>query len=142
MHLGFVAVAIAVGWLLLEGLAALEEATWGGPDGLELLVHLPLFPMAMLGGVLLQIVLDRTGRAALVDRRLINRISGAALDLIIVAALETLSLEALGGNLGPFLVLALAGIVWNVAAFLLLAPRIVPSTPTSVVSATSGSPWG
>jgi glutamate:Na+ symporter, ESS family len=126
VHLGFVAVAIAIGWLLLEGLAALEEATWGGEDGLELLVHLPLFPMAMLGGVLLQIVLDRTGRTALVDRRLINRISGAALDLIIVAALGTLSLEALGGNLGPFVVLAVAGIVWNVAAFLLLAPRIVP----------------
>ena len=126
IHLGFVALAIAVGWLLLAALEALELATWGGEDGLELLVHLPLFPMAMLGGVLLQLVLDRTGRARLVDRHLINRISGAALDLIIVAALGTLSLEAIGGNLGPFLVLALAGIAWNVGAFLLLAPRIVP----------------
>ena len=126
IHLGYVAIAISVGWLLLEALAALERATWGGPDGLELLVHLPLFPMAMLGGVLLQLVLDRTDRAALVDRRLINRISGAALDLIIVAALGTLSLEAIGGNLGPFLVLAVAGITWNLGAFLLLAPRIVP----------------
>ena len=126
IHLGYVAIAISVGWLLLEALAALERATWGGPDGLELLVHLPLFPMAMLGGVILQLVLDRTDRAALVDRRLINRISGAALDLIIVAALGTLSLEAIGGNLGPFLVLAVAGIAWNLGAFLLLAPRIVP----------------
>lgn len=126
IHLGYVAVAIAIGWLLLQVLEALEVATWGGEDGLELLVHLPLFPMAMLGGVLLQLLLDRTGRQALVDRRLINRISGAALDLIIVAALGTLSLEAIGGNLGPFVVLAVAGIAWNVGAFLLLAPRIVP----------------
>jgi glutamate:Na+ symporter, ESS family len=126
VHLGFVALAIAIGWVLLEGLVWVEEATWGGDDGLELLVHLPLFPMAMLGGVLLQLALERTERAALVDRHLINRISGAALDLIIVAALGTLSLEALGGNLGPFLVLAVAGITWNVGAFLLLAPRIVP----------------
>jgi glutamate:Na+ symporter, ESS family len=126
IHLGYVAVAIAIGWLLLQGLEALELATWGGDDGLELLVHLPLFPMAMLGGVLLQLLLDRTGRQDLVDRRLINRISGAALDLIIVAALGTLSLEAIGGNLGPFVVLAVAGIAWNVGAFLLLAPRIVP----------------
>jgi glutamate:Na+ symporter, ESS family len=126
VHLGFVALAIAIGWLLLEGLVWVEEATWGGEDGLELLVHLPLFPMAMLGGVLLQLALERTERAALVDRHLINRISGAALDLIIVAALGTLSLEAIGGNLGPFLVLAVAGITWNVGAFLLLAPRIVP----------------
>jgi ESS family glutamate:Na+ symporter len=126
VHLGFVSVAVALGWLLLEGLVALEEATWGADGGFELLVHLPLFPMAMLGGVALQLVLDRTGRGALIDRHLINRISGAALDLIIVAALGTLSLEAIGGNLGPFVVLAVAGIAWNVGAFLLLAPRIVP----------------
>jgi glutamate:Na+ symporter, ESS family len=126
VHIGFVAVAISIGWLLLEALEALEVATWGGDDGLELLVHLPLFPMAMLGGVLLQLVLDRTGRQRLVDRHLINRLSGTALDLIIVAALATLSLDALGGNLGPFLILAVAGIAWNVGAFLLLAPRIVP----------------
>jgi glutamate:Na+ symporter, ESS family len=126
IHLGFVAVAIAIGWLLLAALEAIEVATWGGEDGLELLVHLPLFPLAMLGGVLLQLVLDRTGHTQLVDRQLINRISGAALDLIIVAALGTLSLEAIGGNLGPFVLLAAAGIVWNLGAFLLLAPRIVP----------------
>jgi glutamate:Na+ symporter, ESS family len=126
IHLGYVAIAIAIGWVLLDVLEAIEVATWGGDDGLELLVHLPLFPMAMLGGVLLQLVLDRSGRSDLVDRRLINRIAGAALDLIIVAALGTLSLQAIGGNLAPFLVLAVAGIAWNVGAFLLLAPRIVP----------------
>ena len=126
IHLGFVAVAIALGWLILEGLTALEVATWGGDDGFELLVHLPLFPLAMIGGVLLQLFLDRVDREDLVDRRLINRISGAALDLIIVAALGTLSLQAIGGNLAPFAILAVAGIVWNVGAFLLLAPRIVP----------------
>jgi len=126
IHLGLVAVAIALGWLILEGLTAVEVATWGGDDGLELLVHLPLFPLAMIGGVLLQLFLDRFGREGLVDRRLINRISGATLDLIIVAALGTLSLQAIGGNLAPFAILAVAGIVWNVGAFLLLAPRIVP----------------
>jgi glutamate:Na+ symporter, ESS family len=126
IHLGFVAVAVAIGWLLLRLLVLLEEATWGGQDGLELMVHLPLFPMAMLGGVILQIVLDHTRQDRIVDRHLINRISGAALDLIIVAALGTLSLEALGGNAGAFVVLAVAGIAWNVGAFLVLAPRIVP----------------
>ena len=126
IHVGYVAIAISLGWLLQQGLSAIERATWGRDGGVELLVHMPLFPLAMLGGVALQIVLDRTGRAALVDRKLINRLGGFALDLIIVAALGTLSLGALGGNLGPFVLLALAGIVWNVAAYLLLAPRIVP----------------
>jgi len=111
---------------LQQALAWVERATWGGDGGVELLVHLPLFPLAMLGGVALQLVLDRTGRGELVDRRLMNRISGFALDVIIVAALGTLSLEALGGNLTPFALLALAGTAWNLGAYLLLAPRIVP----------------
>lgn len=126
LHFGFVAVAIALGWLMLEGLTALEGATWAANGGLELLAHLPLFPMAMLGGVLVQIVIDRTGLFA-IDRHLMNRISGTALDLIIVAALGTLSLTVIGGNLAPFMLLAIAGIVWNIGAFLLLAPRIIPT---------------
>jgi len=129
VHLGLVAVAVGIGWLLLRGLVLLEAATWGGGDGFALMVHLPLFPMAMIGGVILQIYLDRTGRTSVVDRHLVNRISGLALDIIIVAALGTLSLAALGGNLAPVLILAGAGIVWNVGVFLTLAPRIIPAYP-------------
>jgi hypothetical protein len=62
--------------------------------------------MAMIGGVLLQLLLDRIPRARSVDRHLVNRISGTALDLIIVAAIGTLSLEAIGGNAGALAVLA------------------------------------
>jgi glutamate:Na+ symporter, ESS family len=129
VHIGFIAVAIGIGWVIQQGLVAVERATWARDGGFELLVHIPLFPIAMIGGVLLQLALDRMDRVDVVDRHLVNRISGAALDLIIVAALGTLSLEALGGNLGPFAVLAVAGTVWNVGAFLVLAPRIVPQHP-------------
>ncbi len=38
-------------------------------------------------------------------------------------------MEAIGGNLGPFVILAVAGVAWNVVAFLVLAPRIVPDFP-------------
>ncbi len=126
VHIGFIALAVGLGWLLREALVALEAATWGGEGGLELLAHVPLFPLAMIGGVLVQLGLDRVGRPDLIDRRLMNRLSGAALDLIIVAALATLSLEALGDNVAPFAVLALAGMAWNVAAFVFIAPRVIP----------------
>ncbi len=46
---------------------------------------------------------------------------------MIVSAIATLSLEAIGGNLAPFLILSIVGIFWNVAAFLLLAPRMILS---------------
>jgi glutamate:Na+ symporter, ESS family len=126
VHLGFVGLAVGIGWLLREGLVRLESATWGGGGDVELLVNIPLFPLAMLGGVAVQVAVDHSPRPDLIDRQLMNRLSGVSLDLVIVAALATLSVEAIGGDLAPFLLLAAAGIAWNVTAFLLLAPRMIP----------------
>lgn len=53
------------------------------------------------------------------------RIQGLALDFLIVSAIATLSLEAVGDNLAAFAILAVAGIVFNVAIFLWLAPRVI-----------------
>jgi glutamate:Na+ symporter, ESS family len=127
LHLGMVAVAIAIGWLLLEGLRWLELATWArGDDPVTVFTHVPLFPLAMIGGVIIQGVSDRIGTSHHISRRLMNRISGTALDFTIVAALGALSLQAIGENLGPFLILAGAGTAWSVLAVLFLAPRIIP----------------
>jgi glutamate:Na+ symporter, ESS family len=87
----------------------------------------PLFPLAMIGGVIIQLVFDRRGRSRLISGRLMNRISGAALDFTIVAALGALSIRAIGENLGPFLLLAATGIGWSVFAVVYIAPRIIPT---------------
>ena len=126
VHVGFVALAVAVGWVLQRALVVLEQATWGADDGLELMTNIPLFPLAMLGGVAVQVVVDHSPRPDLIDRDLMNRISGFSLDVVIVTALATLSLQVIGDALVPFLLLAAAGIAWNVGAFLLLAPRMIP----------------
>lgn len=125
-HLGLIGIAIFIGWVLLQGLIGLERLTWGRWWGVDLMEHVPLFPLAMIGGVILQIVTSRWWGRHLIDRQLINRIAGTALDVIIVAALATLSLEVIGENWAPFLILAIAGIAWNVIGFLLLAPRLIP----------------
>jgi glutamate:Na+ symporter, ESS family len=126
VHLGVVGLAITLGWLLKEALLFIEARTWGGQGGFELFKHVPLFPLAMIGGVIIQIVVDKTRQQHHINRRLMNRISGTALDFTIVAALGTLPLRTLGEHMGPFLLLALAGVVWNVFALLVLAPRLIP----------------
>lgn len=127
VHLGFFALSIAIGWLILKGLIWVESLTWNArEEGLALMVHIPLFPLTMIGGVLVQVILMRLGLARDLDRRLINRISGASLDALIVTALATLSLEAVGSYIWPFIILAFAGIAWNLFGFLVLAPRIFP----------------
>lgn len=47
IQLGFLALAIAIGWLMLEGLVLVEDLLWGGEEGLEFFVHVPLFPFAL-----------------------------------------------------------------------------------------------
>jgi ESS family glutamate:Na+ symporter len=55
-----------------------------------------------------------------------ERIGGVALDVVIITALASINLTVLGANLGVFLSLSIVGIVWNILAFIYLAPRILP----------------
>jgi glutamate:Na+ symporter, ESS family len=126
IHLGVVGLAVIIGWLIREALIGLETRTWGGEDGVTLIKYVPLFPLAMIGGVLVQWVVERAGQQHHISRRLMNRISGTALDFTIVAALGSLSLTAIGQYWQPFLLLAVAGITWNVWALLFLAPKLIP----------------
>jgi ESS family glutamate:Na+ symporter len=127
IHVAVVGLAVAIGWLVREGLLLLERLTWGAVPENRLLVYVPLFPLAMLGGVAVQAVLDRTHMGQHVNRRMMNRISGTAMDFTIVSALGTLSLAAVGDHGIPFAVLAAGGIIWNVMGVLVLAPRLFPS---------------
>lgn len=127
LHLAFIALAILVGMGILEGLVWIESKTWGqGEDGLELLSAVPLFPLAMIGGLIVQQLIGRFDRNDLMDRETLIRIQGLALDLLIASAIASLSLAVIASNLAPFVILGIAGIAWNVAMLLWLAPRIIP----------------
>ncbi len=122
----FVGLAIIVGWLILEALRQLEALTWG-QTGLKIMTYVPLFPLALIGGILVQLLLVRLKKQYLISRPLINHIGGVALDVTIVTALATLSLAAIGENLVPFLLLSIGGIAWNLFVMLYFAPRILPT---------------
>jgi glutamate:Na+ symporter, ESS family len=129
VHLGIVAMAIAIGWILHQGLIWSEigiRRGLGYDEQFMLMAKIPLFPLAMIGGVIIQVTAARLGLDHRISRRLMNRISGTALDFTIVAALATLSLTALGEHLVPFLLLAGAGMAWCVFAVLVIAPRLIP----------------
>ncbi|MFN2319239.1 MAG: sodium/glutamate symporter [Dermatophilaceae bacterium] len=130
LHMAIVAVAILIGWVILEALRWIEQQTYAsvlinGDTPLEIFAYVPLFPLALLGGVALQVIAVKVGAAHLIDHQIMLRIQGWALDFLIVAAIGTLSLQAIGENLGAFAILAVAGIVFNVGIFLWLAPRII-----------------
>ncbi|MDJ0592225.1 MAG: sodium/glutamate symporter [Pleurocapsa sp. MO_226.B13] len=125
LNFGFTGVAIAIGWIILQILTLIESATWG-QNGLELIGAVPLFPMALIGGIIIQVIMNRLDLDVLIIRRLQERIAGVALDLLVVTALASINLAVLGANIGVFLILSVVGIAWNVLAFIYLAPRILP----------------
>ncbi|WP_414563946.1 MULTISPECIES: sodium/glutamate symporter [unclassified Anabaena] len=125
LNFGFVGLAVAFGWLILEALRWLESVTWG-QTGLLLMPYVPLFPIALIGGIIVQYILVRTRRTYLISRVLMERIGGLALDITIVTALASISLSVLGDNLAPFIILSVAGIAWNICAFVFLGPRLLP----------------
>ena len=108
-HVAIVGVACLIGW------------------GLWLLIPMkgfPLFPLCMIGGILLQASAKALGLDLLVDRVQMERLSGAALDFLVVSAVATIRLEIVLANWLPLVVLCVAGTAWTVGCVLFIAPRL------------------
>jgi len=115
--------SIGVGWLLLRGLIALENLALAGVTDIRFFEYLPLFPLAMIGGLLVQLFLHKIRKTHIVKRNTAKVVSSIALDLLILSAIATLSLSAIRDNFAVFIVLSLAGVAWILGAFFYLAPR-------------------
>ena len=84
----------------------------------------PLFPLCMVGGVVLSLFAKVARIDLLVDRVQMERISGAALDFLVVSAVATIRLDVVAAHWQPLVILCVAGAVWSVACVLFVAPRI------------------
>jgi ESS family glutamate:Na+ symporter len=127
LHVAYLGVAIAIGALLRQGLIWLEAATLGEWGVAPLVAHTPLFPLAMIGGLIVQQLHDRFLPQLALQRATYVRLQGVALDYLIVAALASLSLGTLAAHWQPLVILMTAGILWAVGVLLLLGPRVFPS---------------
>ena len=125
-HLAIVGLAILLAYLIQQGLIMLETWTYGRWFDLEIMRYMPLFPIAMMSGMLLQIFLKKRGKSYFINRSLINRISGVSLDVLIISALATVKLTVIGTYFAPFLILSGVAILWNLIAFIFLARVLIP----------------
>ena len=108
-HIAIVGLSVLVGW------------------GLWLTVPLdgfPLFPLCMIGGVVLQVVAKIFHVDLLVDRDQMARISGASLDYLALAAITTIELSVVVANWMPLTIMAVSGVIWTVFAVLFFGPRL------------------
>jgi glutamate:Na+ symporter, ESS family len=120
-HAAFVGVAILIGWYLLKLIKMLSADM--KPNLFE---SFPLFPLAMVGGLIIQIVAGRTGLAEYFDRATFDRILGTALDFLVISAIASIKLDVFLAYFWPFTILVVAGLVWIIFATWFLAPRMLP----------------
>jgi ESS family glutamate:Na+ symporter len=92
--------------------------------GSDIFENFPLFPFTIIGGVIVQLLAVRFHFEWAVNRRAIEGLGGIAVDLIVVCAIGTLSISALGDNIAPLVVLAIGSIVWSVFVLFILGPRL------------------
>jgi ESS family glutamate:Na+ symporter len=114
LNLALIGAAVGLGMLLKEALVA----SW------PLLKAVPLFPLAMIGGLVVQQLLLRAGQPQLANAPLQHSLGSLAMDVLMTAAMASLNLPLLDEAWLPFLVLALVGLAWNLAVFWWLAPRL------------------
>ena len=115
-HFAIVGVAILVGWVLLAGVRQLHPMLSG----------FPLFPLAMVGGMIVQAFSARIRVSQYYDRLTFERILGLSLDILVVAAIASIRLDLFVANFWPFAILMAAGIAWLFFCLVVLAPRMFP----------------
>jgi len=113
-HFSIVAVAITIGWAMLSGLQALHQE----------FDKFPLFPLAMIGGLIVQKISLWTRIHKYYDKNTFDRILGFALDILVISAIATIKLDVFLENLLPFGIIMITGILWMVFCAVVLAPRM------------------
>lgn len=87
----------------------------------------PLFIYTLFGGLIVRLLLRVTGQIRLIDETTIHRISGASMDLLVVAAVATLNLAAVASLWVPLAILFATGSIWSTFCLLFLSRKILPS---------------
>lgn len=89
-------------------------------------VDFPLFIYTLFGGLIIQKLLGLFGQSHRVDGETISRLTSMAMDILVVAAIASLNLQAVAAMLVPFSVLFICGGIWAAVCLLLISRWLLP----------------
>lgn len=114
-HFGLIGISILIGWIIV----------WSSKTFLSF--SIPLFPFAMIGGWLVNLVIQRSRLKDMVDRNVLLRIQGFALEILITAAVSSISIPVVLTFWKELLISAVVVMLSTLIIFLWLSPRIFPN---------------
>lgn len=112
-HMGIIGIAILLGRLFVWGFGKVFGYT-----------GLPLFPFAMIGGFVINLIVRKTSLWALFDRQTFCRIQGMALEVLITAAVMSISIPVIVAYWAPLLLGALVCLATVLFWTLWVGPRV------------------
>jgi ESS family glutamate:Na+ symporter len=125
-HLAMLGLAVVLGYLMKSLLIYIQHVI-PALEQHQFFQGFPLFPLCMIGGLIVQSVVRKTKRPEIIDHGVMQSWSGAALDFLIIAAIATIRIETIRTHFAPFIILIIAGIVWNVVCVVFLARKLLPN---------------
>jgi ESS family glutamate:Na+ symporter len=111
--------AVLVGILLLYFVRLFS--TFMGDISKEVLMAFPVFPLALMGSFLVRFSLEKTGQTKIVSSLFQREIGILSTDLLIITAMAGLNLPLLVNYWVPISILALGGLIWNLAGMLIFS---------------------
>jgi ESS family glutamate:Na+ symporter len=126
LHLAIIGLAVLIGYGIKIALVTAESAITSSGESV-VFTGFPLFPLCMIGGLIVQVLITKFAKTSPIDHTLMQRLAGTALDYLVIAAISTIRLSVVIQAIVPFLLIVAAGILWNVFCVVWLARRILPN---------------
>ncbi len=115
-NFALVGVAVLIGIFLLYCLRT--SSIYMGDISQQVLKAFPVFPLALLGSFFVRFVLEKIEKTKFISSLFQREIGILATDLLIITAMAGLNLPLLTNYWLPISILAIAGLVWNLAGML------------------------
>lgn len=90
------------------------------------IVDFPLFIYTLFGGLFVRKVLERLGQDKRIDNESLNRLTSMSMDVLVVAAIASLNLQAVAAMAVPFSILFVVGAAWTAICLLLISRWLLP----------------
>lgn len=114
-HMGLIAIATLIGWFMQKAITVYVPG-------------IPLFPLAMIGGLLVNMIISRTKYMEMIDLNTFKRIQGFALDFLIIGAVASIKIPIVLEFAVPLLILTIVTMAMMLWYFYYLGKRFFPES--------------